>query len=33
MTVNALALSAREANGTAGIMMPGRVVLCCRMCR
>lgn len=33
MTLNARSLSAREANRTAGMMMPGRVALCCRMCR
>jgi len=32
MTDNARTLSALEANGPAGIMMP-RVAMCCRMCR
>jgi len=33
MTDNARSLSAWEANGTAGSMMAGRIVMCCRMCR
>lgn len=33
MTLNTRNLSALEANGVAGAMMPGRVSVCCRMCR
>src|SRR5690606_36909691 len=33
MTTNARPLSAQEANRTTGMMMPGRVGMCCRMCR
>jgi hypothetical protein len=32
MTDNARSLSAWEANGAAGMMMAGRVFMCCRMC-
>ncbi|MBA8815287.1 hypothetical protein FHX48_000339 [Microbacterium halimionae] len=33
MTDFARSLSALEANGTTGMMMPVRAVMCCRMCR
>ena len=32
MTPNAHALTSLEAPGIAGMMMPRRAVLCCRMC-
>src|SRR5690606_17432310 len=32
MTTNARPLSAQEANRTAGMMMPGCIGMCCRMC-
>jgi hypothetical protein len=32
MTLNAHALIALEASGTAGMMMPSSAVMCCRMC-
>jgi hypothetical protein len=32
MTVRVRALTSFEARGTAGMMMPVRSVMCCRMC-